>query len=82
MRWSSRRDGATAVYDEAPAYEPGGDDMIVVEPIITSFVPTRDGRCGCGAPLDFRCAAAGAEVFCFRCHAVIARVELGTRVHR
>jgi hypothetical protein len=79
MRWSSRRDGATTVFDDTVI----NNDMIVVEPIITSFVPTRDGRCGCGGKLGFRCATdSTGEIYCFRCHAVSARIDLSTRVHR
>jgi hypothetical protein len=79
MRWSSRRDGATTVFDDTVI----NDDMIVVEPVVTAFTPTRDGRCGCGGKLDFRRMTDGvSEVYCFRCHTALARVDLGTRVHR
>jgi hypothetical protein len=79
MRWNPRRDGATAVYDDTDTV----DDLIIIEPTITSFAPTRAGRCDCGGPLDFRCATDGtSEICCLRCHAVLARIGLGTTVHR
>jgi hypothetical protein len=79
MRWSSRRDGAVAVYDETD-----DKDLMIVEPIVTAFTPTRNGRCDCcGGLLDLRCATDGtSEICCLRCHAVLARIGLGTTVHR
>jgi hypothetical protein len=63
MRWSSRRDGAVVIYDDAPAYEPGDDDMMVVEAVVASFTPVRDGlQCSCGAVLKHRATACGAEL--------------------
>jgi hypothetical protein len=80
MRWSFRRDGAIALYDDTDI----NDDMLIVEPTVESFSPTRDGWCArCGGPFSFRCATDGvSEVFCFRCHTALARLNLGTRVHR
>jgi hypothetical protein len=80
MRWSSRRDGAVAVYDDLGT----GDDMLVVEPIITDFfTPVNgNGRCACGAPLSLRRLAEGAELGCHRCHRVHGFIGVGTRVHR
>lgn len=41
MRWSSRRDGTIAVYDDVYP----NDDLLVVEPIVTTFTPTHgNGR--------------------------------------
>jgi hypothetical protein len=82
MRWNSRRDGATAVYGDTPAYEPGSDDVLIIEPVVVAFTP--DGWCDrCGGALGFRCATDGTnEIFCLHCHAVCARIDLGTRVHR
>ena len=77
MRWSERRDGAVAVYDEND-----DQDLMIVEPVVEEFTPTHAGRCRCGAQLDFRRTANGAEVFCFRCHTTLARIDLGTKVHR
>jgi hypothetical protein len=77
MRWSTRRDGAVAVYDDIDTT----DDLMVVEPIIITL--THNGRCDCGGAFGFRCATDGtSEIYCFSCHAVHARVGLGTRVHR
>jgi hypothetical protein len=39
----SRRDGAVAIYDDTDTT----DNMMIVEPIVTTFTPTRDGRCDC-----------------------------------
>ena len=77
MRWSERRDGATAVYDDTDTT----DDMLVIEPVVTAFTP--DGWCDrCGGALGFRCATDGTnEIFCFRCHGVLARIGLGNREH-
>jgi hypothetical protein len=55
MRWNSRRDGAVAIYDEND-----DRDLMVVEPILTSFTPTREGQCDCGGALGFRCTTDGA----------------------
>jgi hypothetical protein len=55
---------------------------MIVEPVVEGFTPTHAGRCRCGAQLDFRRTANGAEVFCFHCHTALARIELGTKVHR
>ena len=45
MRWGSRRDGTIAVYDDVYP----NDDLLVVEPIVTTFTPTHgNGRCICG----------------------------------
>jgi hypothetical protein len=77
MRWSKRRDGAVTVYDDGAT-----TDVVVVEPTVENFSPTRAGRCRCGAQLDFRRTANGAEVFCFHCHSVLARINLGAKVHR
>jgi hypothetical protein len=79
MRWSERRDGAVAVYDDDTRVP---DDMIVVEAVVEEFTPTHAGRCRCGAQLDFRRTAYGAEVFCFHCHTTLARIDLGTKVHQ
>jgi hypothetical protein len=78
MRWSERRDGAVAVYDDTTI----NDDMMIIEPIITAFTP--DGWCSrCGGALGFRCATDGtSEIQCLRCHSVLARIDLGTKVHR
>jgi len=41
MRWSSRREGTIAVYDDVYP----NDDLLVVEPIVTTFTPTHgNGR--------------------------------------
>ena len=86
MRWNSRRDGAVDIYDDAPAYEPGGDDTIVVEARVVGFTPIRNGlQCPCGALLrafDIRTTADGAELVCHRCHRVHGHIELGVKVHR
>jgi hypothetical protein len=77
MRWSERRDGAVTVYDDGAT-----TDTVIIEPVVENFTPTRAGRCRCGAQLDFRRTGNGAEVCCFRCHTTLARIELGTKVHR
>jgi hypothetical protein len=80
MRWSSRRDGCTAVFDDAPAYEPGGGEVLIIEPTIEAFTP--NGWCHCGGSLGFRCATDGThEVVCLRCHEVCLRLSLSTKVH-
>jgi len=77
-----RRDGSVALYGD------GDDqDLVVVEPIIASFVPVRGNAvCVCGAPLqawNWRCVAADdVELGCSRCHRVHGHFQLGTRVHR
>jgi hypothetical protein len=78
MRWSERRDGATAVYDDTTI----NDDMLIIEPIIAAFTP--DGWCSrCNGALGFRRATDGtSEIQCLRCHSVRARLSLGTKVHR
>jgi hypothetical protein len=79
LRWSARRDGAVAIYDDTDIT----DDLMVVEPVITAFTPSHDGRCNCGGVFGFRCAIDGtSEIYCFRCHVALARISLGTRVHR
>jgi len=79
MRWSSRRNGAIAVYDDTDT----SDDMLVVEPIITAFTPVNgNGRCACGAPLSLRQLTEGAEISCHRCHQVHGFISAGTQVHR
>jgi hypothetical protein len=80
MRWNPWRDGATAIYSDAPVYEPGGDDLIVVEPTVTAFASAR--RCACGGALGHRHATSGAvEVYCLACHVVLEHLTLGTEVH-
>jgi hypothetical protein len=77
MRWSERRDGAVTIYDDTDT----NDDMLVVEPTITAFMPT--GRCDCrGGAISIRCAIGGTfEVYCLLCHKAHARFDLGTKVH-
>jgi hypothetical protein len=77
MRWSERHDGGLTIFDESD-----DQDLMIVEPVVEGFTPTHAGRCRCGAQLDFRRTANGAEVFCFYCHSVLARIDLGTKVHR
>jgi hypothetical protein len=79
MRWNSGRNGSTEIYDDAPAYEPGSDEMLIIEPDIISFTP--DGWCArCGGALGFRHALDGAhEIICLHCHHVLARMSLGTK---
>jgi hypothetical protein len=79
MRWNSRRDGATAVYDDNPLYEPTGTDEIVVEPIVEAFQSAR--RCECGGAFGHRHALDGRiEIICLRCHDITERITLGTAV--
>jgi hypothetical protein len=75
MRWSERKDGAVTVFGDTD------DDMLVVEPIITAFMPT--GRCDCrGGAISIRCGIGGIfEIYCPRCHKAHARFDLGTNVH-
>jgi hypothetical protein len=78
MRWSERRDGAVAVYDEND-----DQDLMIVEPVVERLTPTHAGRCRCGGALSFRCVTDGTnEIFCFRCHTTLARIELGAKVYR
>jgi hypothetical protein len=79
MRWSERRDGCVAVYDDATGVD---DDVLIIEPIVTAFTP--GSRCDrCGGALGFRCAADGtSEIHCLLCHSVRARLSLGAKVHR
>jgi hypothetical protein len=80
MRWSTRRDGATAVFDDNPIYEPGNVDVMVIEPVITTFESAR--RCECGGAFGHRHALDGRiEIGCSRCHKIDARINLGTEVH-
>jgi hypothetical protein len=76
MQCHARRDGATAITDDA-------NDLLIVEPTIASFMPAKDTRCPrCSGKLAHRRAIDGQyEVVCLGCHAVLARVELGTKVH-
>jgi hypothetical protein len=82
MRWSARRDGAVAIYDDTDA----NNDMIIIEAVVAGFTPVRDGlQCPCGARLSsfaLRATADGAELVCHQCHRVHGRIELGVRVHR
>ena len=82
MREFPCRDGSVALYDQDD-----DQDMIIVEPTVTSFAPVRgNARCVCGAPLEawsLRCVATDAvELGCARCHRVHGHIELGTRVRR
>jgi hypothetical protein len=77
MRWNRRRDGCIAIFDKSDDQE-----LMIVEPVVTAFTPA--GWCDrCSGALGFRCATDGTnEIFCFCCHSVRARVDLGTKVHR
>jgi hypothetical protein len=82
MREVQRRDGCVALLGEN-----GDEDMVIVEPRVTAFVPVRgNARCICGAPLEtwgWRCVAADSvELECDRCHCVQGHVQLGTKVYR
>jgi hypothetical protein len=84
MREMPRSDGSVALYGDN-----SDDDLVIIEPIVTGFVPVNGGalRCDCGAPLQpwsWRCVAAEniVEIGCARCHRVNAHIRLGTKVHR
>jgi hypothetical protein len=79
MRWSKGRSGVVSVYGDTDV---NSNDMLIIEPIVTAFTP--DGWCSrCSGALGFRRATDGTnEIFCFRCHGVLARIDLGTKVHR
>ena len=75
MRWSSKRDGAVTIYNDADT----NDDMLVVGPVVVAFAPAR--RRTCDAALGHRHAIDGTvEVYCLACHVVHARFTLGTVV--
>jgi hypothetical protein len=73
---------AVAIYDDTDT----NDDVIVVEAVVASFTPVRDGlQCPCGAlvrAFALRATADGAELHCHRCHRVHGHIDLGVKVHR
>jgi hypothetical protein len=81
MREHLRRDGAVVLTGD------GDDqDQVIVEAIVASFTPVKDGlQCPCGALLRsfaLRATADGAELHCHRCHRIHGSIELGVKVHR
>jgi hypothetical protein len=81
MREHIRRDGAVVLTGDGD-----NQDQVIVEAVVTSFTPIRDGLlCPCGALLrtfTLRSTADGAELCCHRCHRVHGHIELGVKVHR
>src|SRR5262249_429999 len=83
MRECPRRDGAVALYDDHD-----DQDLIIIEPIVTGFVPNPNNHCTCSCgmsltPSSWRCIATDAvELVCGRCHRVHGLIQLETRVHR
>jgi hypothetical protein len=78
MREHLRRDGAVVLTSD------GDDqDQVIVEAVVISFTPIRNGlQCPCGALLSLRATADGAELCCHKCHCAHGRLDLGVKVHR
>jgi hypothetical protein len=81
MREHLRRDGAVVL-----AGDGDDQDQVIVEAVVRSFNPIRDGlQCPCGAVLKqfaIRSTACGVELHCHRCHRIHGSIELGVKVHR
>src|SRR5262245_60726685 len=82
MREVSRRDGSVALLGEN-----GDEDLVVVEPRVTAFIPVRgNAQCVCGTPLQpwaWQCVASDSvELRCDRCHRVHGHLRLGTKLNR
>ena len=83
MREMPCSDGCVVLYDEND-----DQDMAIVEPVVTDFIPTRNSlHCAaCGAPLQpwdwRRVAVSNIELHCSHCHRVHGLFRLGTKVFR
>jgi hypothetical protein len=79
MRVEESRDGCVAIVDDTT------NDTVVVEAIITAFVPARGSlRCDCGADSSRWDSSGedGSTVLCGCCHRPVGTVAVAQRVYR